>query len=195
MSNKTQSLRMFEDPRYDVHEFFDQFFGNLSEKAVDSVRHDLASLTEYCTQEVRRTRMISLPNRMSRAHQARRPGSRSCRPGGAPASSTSSTSHTGAPLHPHNATPRLPPQVQKVVYDNYQLFLEACQGVQDLEEKVHLLRNFVNGSTSLINNLKQTKGFSKQVGPEAGQQQRHVLIAPCSLHHTLTAPGQQCMYS
>ena len=80
MSNKTQSLRMFEDPRYDVHEFFDQFFGNLSEKAVDSVRHDLASLTEYCTQEVRSTRLMSMPHRMSRAHQRvqpRPPGSSS----------------------------------------------------------------------------------------------------------------------
>lgn len=63
-----------------------------------------------------------------------------------------------------------------MVYDNYQLFLQACQGVQDLEEKVNLLRNFVNGSTSLINNLKQTKGFSKQV--RAGV---HVLQSPAVL--------------
>jgi hypothetical protein len=54
LANKTQALQLFEDPSYDVSSFFNQHFANLSEKAVETVRGDLTSLSDYCTSEVRR---------------------------------------------------------------------------------------------------------------------------------------------
>ncbi len=50
-----------------------------------------------------------------------------------------------------------------MVYDHHHAFLEACKGVEDLEDKVQLLRHYVNGQAVLINNLKQAKGTGKEV--------------------------------
>lgn len=54
-------------------------------------------------------------------------------------------------------------EVESVVYEHHQRFLEACKGVEDIEDQVALLRNYTNGLTALVVNLKGQKTLGKQV--------------------------------
>lgn len=48
-------------------------------------------------------------------------------------------------------------ELHKVVHKNYKLFLDACQGVGEMEEKIQLLRNQVNGISAIVEDLKVAK--------------------------------------
>ncbi|KAI8463224.1 MAG: hypothetical protein J3K34DRAFT_153633 [Monoraphidium minutum] len=54
-------------------------------------------------------------------------------------------------------------EVEGVVYEHHQRFLEACKGVEDIEDQVALLRNYTNGLTALVASLKGQKALGRQV--------------------------------
>lgn len=57
-------------------------------------------------------------------------------------------------------------EVEQVVHDNHVLFLEACRGIEDMEDRIQLLRNYINSMASLIGSMRNMKSVSKQVATE-----------------------------
>eukprot|EP00775_Hariotina_reticulata_P002152 gene2152-2470_t len=68
-------------------------------------------------------------------------------------------------------------EIESVVEQHHQRFLQACAGVEALEDQVALLRNYANGFTALIASLKSSRkstggSASRNSTPKAWQQQQ-----------------------
>jgi hypothetical protein len=55
-----------------------------------------------------------------------------------------------------------------VVHAHHGAWLEACRGVAGLEDRVALLRNYVNGLSALVAALRGMKPLGKEVGGGGG---------------------------
>lgn len=113
LGNRTRALLTFEDAGFDASSFLSAYLAPLSEKAIDNAAADLGALLDTATQEARR------------AAPRRRRGARRPRLHAVPT---------------RRCTPLLAcparPQVQSVVQTHHRRFLEACAGVEALEDQV-----------------------------------------------------------
>jgi hypothetical protein len=142
LGNRTRALLAFEEPGFEPGAFMAAYLGQLGEKAIDNARRDLGALLATCTEEVGGHcwpqccwLAAKAHNRQNRLFQATRS---SCWP-------------VAALVQPPFdcccccCCCCLLAQVESVVQQHHQRFLQACAGVEALEDQVGWLAGWARG--------------------------------------------------
>lgn len=144
---KDDAVVEFQQEGFDTTDFISNHFPALSEKEIDSARHELTALNEFCKQEVRTAPCNGADHPEAEAGQG-----------------LEELCHA----HMHNAhhrrrTSQRNTQVQKVVHSHHKQFLEASRSIHDVELLVDELRTYVSAGAAVVANLKEMQPMSKQV--------------------------------